>query len=215
MTPFNVILNTLEYHKPRSSLTELWSGILCICPCDTLNFPQEFVSFPFLRILPLRLLYLRIVTVFTIRPKLVFNLEGRGSAFNFFGKWGHTCSTVGNSFCVYVGRGGGDWQTTFISSSDMVGSDPPQAQYSGETESPAKGRHPGSLCSSGRQGCWLHTTGLEARPGEGQVTGASSPAASPSVLDPSPYPPRTPGLLQGVLSGSGFGWQAVERTWEN
>ena len=78
-------------------------------------------------------------------------------------------------------------------------------KYSGETEAPAKGRHPGSLCSSGRQGCWLHTTGLEARPGEGQVTGASSPAASPSVLDRSPYPPRTPGLLQGVLSGSGFG----------
>lgn len=120
---------TLEYHKPRSSLTELWSGILCICPCDTLNFPQEFVSFPFLRILPLRLLYLRTVTVFTIRPKLVFNLEGRGSAFNFFGKWGHTCSTVGNSFCVYVGRGGGDWQTTFISSSDMVGSDPAQVLW--------------------------------------------------------------------------------------
>lgn len=86
MTPFYVILNTLEYRKPRSRLTELWRGILCICPCDTLSFPQEFVSFPFLRILPLRLLYLRIVRVFTVRPKLVFNLEGRDSAFNFFGK---------------------------------------------------------------------------------------------------------------------------------
>ena len=74
-----------------------------------------------------------------------------------------------------------------------------------------KGRHPGSLCTSGWQGRQLHATGLETRPGEGQVTGASSPAALPSVLDLSPLCPQDPSALARVLSGSGFGWQAVER----
>lgn len=59
----------------------------------------------------------------------------------------------------------------------------------------AKGRHPGSLCTSGWQGHQLHATGLETRPGEGQVTGASSPAALPSVLDLSPLCPQDPSAL--------------------
>lgn len=85
MTPFYVILNALEYHKPRSRATESQRRILFICPCDNLDFSQEFVFFSFFKILPLRLLYLRTVIVVTILPKLVFNLlEDRTGVFNFF-----------------------------------------------------------------------------------------------------------------------------------
>lgn len=103
--------------------------------------------------------------------------------------------------CGGVGVGWVGWQraTAFISSSDMVGSSPPPAQYSGKlrllTPMEAKGRHPGSLCTGGRQGRQLHATGLETRPGEGQVTGASSPAALPSVLDLSPLCSQDPRAL--------------------
>lgn len=43
MSPFYVICNTLEYHKPRNRTTELQRRILFICFCDNLNFPQELL----------------------------------------------------------------------------------------------------------------------------------------------------------------------------
>lgn len=83
MVAFYMILNPLEYHKPRSRITELQRRILFVCPCDNLSFPQELLFF--FKVLPLRLLYLKSVMVFPLLPKLVFNLlEGRDSAFIFF-----------------------------------------------------------------------------------------------------------------------------------
>ena len=85
-----MILSTLEYHKPWSRITELQRRVLFICPCDNLSFPKSFVFFSFSKVLPLRRLYLRIVVVFALLPKLVFDLlEGRESDFIFFSELGH------------------------------------------------------------------------------------------------------------------------------
>lgn len=146
----------------------------------------------------------------TIRPKLVFNLEGQGSAFNFLvsevthvPRWG--------ILSVYIGRGG-DWQTAFISSSDMVRSDPPQAQKCSRKLRLLPRADIQGLCApvAGRDAGSARE--LEARPGEGQVTGASS--LLPHPLFRSSLSPQDPRALARVLSSSVTGprlWKEHEK----
>lgn len=66
--------------------------------------------FSFLKMSPLRRLHLRIVTAFTILPKLVFNLvEGNDSTFSFCSASKGPCSVVGNIsvglHCTWHGSG--------------------------------------------------------------------------------------------------------------